>query len=50
MVVGGIALLGFGAALLARGAVTIAKAARLSPGVIGLTIVSMGTPRCQRSR
>jgi len=43
MVVGGIALLGFGADLLVRGAVTIAKAARLSPAVIGLTIVSMGT-------
>lgn len=43
MVVGGIALLGFGADLLVRGAVTIAKAARLSGAVIGLTIVSMGT-------
>lgn len=43
MVVGGIALLGFGADLLVRGAVTIAKAARLSAAVIGLTIVSMGT-------
>ncbi len=43
MVVGGIALLGFGADLLVRGAVTIAKAARLSSAVIGLTIVSMGT-------
>lgn len=43
MVIGGIALLGFGADLLVRGAVTIAKAARLSAAVIGLTIVSMGT-------
>ncbi len=39
----GIALLGLGADLLVRGAVTIARAARLSPAVIGLTIVSMGT-------
>jgi cation:H+ antiporter len=39
----GIFLLGFGADLLVRGAVTIAKAARLSAAVIGLTIVSMGT-------
>lgn len=43
MVAGGIALLGYGADLLVRGAVTIAKAARLSAAVIGLTIVSMGT-------
>lgn len=39
----GVALLGFGADLLVRGAVTIARSARLSPAVIGLTIVSMGT-------
>ncbi len=39
----GIGLLGYGADLLVRGAVTIAKSARLSPAVIGLTIVSMGT-------
>jgi cation:H+ antiporter len=39
----GVFLLGFGADLLVRGAVTIAKAARLSAAVIGLTIVSMGT-------
>lgn len=39
----GVACLGFGADLLVRGAVTIARAARLSAAVIGLTIVSMGT-------
>ena len=43
MVVAGIALLGFGADLLVRGAVTIAQAAKVSAAVIGLTIVSMGT-------
>lgn len=43
MVVAGIALLGFGADLLVRGAVTLAQAARISAAVIGLTIVSMGT-------
>jgi len=42
-VAAGIGLLGYGADLLVRGAVTIAKAARLSAAVIGLTIVSMGT-------
>lgn len=41
--VAGIALLGFGADVLVRGAVGIAKAARISAAVIGLTIVSMGT-------
>lgn len=39
----GVACLGVGADLLVRGAVTVAKAARLSAAVIGLTIVSMGT-------
>lgn len=43
MVAVGIGVLGYGAELLVRGAVTIAKAARLSAAVIGLTIVSMGT-------
>lgn len=43
LVAAGVALLGFGADLLVRGAVTVAKAARLSAAVIGLTIVSMGT-------
>jgi len=43
MVAVGIGLLGYGAELLVRGAVTIAKAARLSTAVIGLTIVSLGT-------
>ena len=43
MVAAGIGVLGYGAELLVRGAVTIAKAARLSAAVIGLTIVSMGT-------
>ncbi len=43
LVVVGIALLGFGADVLVRGAVTIAKAARIPAAVIGLTIVSMGT-------
>ena len=39
----GIAILGFGADVLVRGAVTIAHRARISTAVIGLTIVSMGT-------
>ncbi len=43
MVVAGIALLGFGADLLVRGAVTLAQAFKVSAAVIGLTIVSMGT-------
>lgn len=43
MLVAGIALLGFGADLLVRGAVTLARAAKLSAAVIGLTLVSMGT-------
>jgi cation:H+ antiporter len=43
LVVVGIALLGFGADVLVRGAVTIAKLARIPAAVIGLTIVSMGT-------
>jgi len=43
MLVAGVALLGFGADLLVRGAVTLAQAAKISAAVIGLTIVSMGT-------
>lgn len=43
LVVVGIGLLGYGADVLVRGAVTIAKAARIPAAVIGLTIVSMGT-------
>lgn len=39
----GIAILGFAADILVRGAVSIAKVARISAAVIGLTIVSMGT-------
>lgn len=43
LVILGIAVLGFGADALVRGAVSIAKAARIPAGVIGLTIVSLGT-------
>ena len=43
LVVIGIAILGSGADLLVRGAVTVARRMRISPAVIGLTIVSMGT-------
>ena len=43
LVAAGIVVLGYGGDLLVRGAVTIAKAARVSAAVIGLTIVSMGT-------
>jgi cation:H+ antiporter len=43
MLVAGIALLGYGADVLVRGAVTLAQAAKVSAAVIGLTIVSMGT-------
>jgi cation:H+ antiporter len=43
LVVVGIAILGYGADVLVRGAVTLAKAARVPTAVIGLTIVSMGT-------
>lgn len=39
----GIAVLAAGADLLVRGAVTIARAARISTAVIGLTVVAMGT-------
>jgi cation:H+ antiporter len=39
----GIVLLGAGADLLVRGATAIAKLLRMSPAVIGLTIVAMGT-------
>ncbi len=43
MVAAGVAILGVGADVLVRGAVTIARVARVSATVIGLTIVSMGT-------
>ena len=43
MFVAGIALLGYGADVLVRGAVTLAQAAKVSAAVIGLTIVSLGT-------
>jgi cation:H+ antiporter len=39
----GVALLGFGADILVRGAVGLATLARISSAVIGLTIVAMGT-------
>lgn len=39
----GIAILGVGADVLVRGAVTVARIARIAPAIIGLTIVSMGT-------
>ncbi len=42
-VIAGIAILGYGADVLVRGAVVIARIARMSPAIIGLTIVSMGT-------
>lgn len=43
LVVIGIALLAGGADVLVRGAVTLARAARVSTAVIGLTVVAMGT-------
>ena len=43
MVIAGIALLGLGADVLVRGAVSLAQAAKVSAAVIGLTIISMGT-------
>lgn len=43
LVAAGIAVLGVGADVLVRGAVTVARVAKLSTAVIGLTIVSMGT-------
>jgi cation:H+ antiporter len=43
LIVVGIAVLGVGADVLVRGAVAIAKSARVPAAVIGLTIVSMGT-------
>jgi cation:H+ antiporter len=43
LLVAGIALLGFGADILVRGAVSLARLARVSSAVIGLTIVAMGT-------
>jgi cation:H+ antiporter len=39
----GVALLGTGADALVRGATALARLARMSPAVIGLTIVAMGT-------
>lgn len=41
--IAGIVLLALGADVLIRGAVTIARVARISAAVIGLTVVSMGT-------
>lgn len=43
LIAAGIAVLGVGADLLVRGAVSIAKAVKISAAVIGLTIVAMGT-------
>jgi len=43
LVAGGVVLLGTGAELLVRGAIAVARLARMSPAVIGLTIVAMGT-------
>lgn len=43
LLVAGIALLGFAADILVRGAVSLARLARVSSAVIGLTIVAMGT-------
>lgn len=43
LVATGVVLLGTGAELLVRGATAIARLARMSPAVIGLTIVAMGT-------
>lgn len=43
LLIAGITLLAWGADVLVRGAVTLAKAARVSTAVIGLTIVAMGT-------
>lgn len=42
-IIGGLALLGFGADLLVRGAVSLARSAGLSPLLIGLTLVGFGT-------
>ncbi|HUG27701.1 MAG TPA: calcium/sodium antiporter [Gemmatimonadales bacterium] len=43
LVLGGLALLAFGGELLVRGATAIAKLAGLTPAVIGLTVVALGT-------
>lgn len=43
LLVAGLGLLGLGADLLVRGAVTVARVARISATVIGLTIVATGT-------
>jgi cation:H+ antiporter len=43
VVIIGIAILGYGAEILVRGAVTLARAIHIPTAVIGLTIVSMGT-------
>lgn len=42
-IIGGLALLGLGADLLVRGAVSLARSAGLSPLLIGLTLVGFGT-------
>ncbi|MEM7260776.1 MAG: calcium/sodium antiporter [Planctomycetota bacterium] len=41
--VGGLFLLGFGADILVRGAITLALRLRLTPTVIGLTVLALGT-------
>lgn len=43
LVAGGLVLLGFGGELLLRGAVSLATRLRLTPAVIGLTVVAAGT-------
>lgn len=43
LIVAGIVLLGGGGELLVRGAASLARLARVTPAVIGLTIVAMGT-------
>ncbi|MCW5935984.1 MAG: calcium/sodium antiporter [Fimbriimonadaceae bacterium] len=43
LVLAGLGLLGVGGELLVRGATTLAKLAGLTPAVIGLTVVAMGT-------
>ncbi len=43
LIIAGIGLLGGGGELLVRGAASLARLARVTPAVIGLTIVAMGT-------
>ena len=43
LVVAGLALLGLGGEVLLRGAVSLATRLRLTPAVIGLTVVAAGT-------